>query len=319
MGRVRMVRDASKRLKKYEDKVDADVQAKQTRALKPGMVRAQGRYFPQMVTVEQRIKILVEAQGVSTLQVRDYLNYGRELYELTSKFSSQTLNSEAQNRLDKWTARGLDGTTLYNIAKLFGLSPSYTPTPSIVQYLDDLLDVTIGSPLVNAEVLTYETATSKWKNKPLPFIPLNKLAGILGVASVFDTNPTLLERCTDADYTLWTGEGIKSLAGVNGEVGRIVFDMGANYPVCVLVWLNPHRASGDGTITLSLESSSDGITYAGGVSAGISGIAGDLLRDSYPGFCYGRYIRLRFTTASVTVNPSVFHVKLAEVQAIQLP
>jgi hypothetical protein len=176
-----MVRDAQKRLKKYEDKVDPEVLKKQTEALKPGMVRAQGAYFPQITTVEQRIKALVEAQGVSTLQVRDYLNYGRELYELTSKFSGQTLNSEAQNRLNKWTARGLDGATLYHIAKLFGLAPSYTPTPPPVLSLNDLTDVEIAAPS-NNQLLKYETATSLWKNKApgLQFhIPYNgKIADI---------------------------------------------------------------------------------------------------------------------------------------------
>jgi hypothetical protein len=145
---------------------------------------------------------------------------------------------------------------------------------------------------------------------------VNRLKDILAVAANFDTAPTSLVRLTDGDFTLWTGEGIKSLAGVNGEVGRLTFDMGASYPITIVAWMNIHRASGDGTITLVIETSDDNITYAVGVSGSLSGVAGDLLRNMYPAFGYGRYVRLRFTTASVTVNPSVFHVKLAEVQAL---
>jgi len=147
---------------------------------------------------------------------------------------------------------------------------------------------------------------------------INRLAGILPTVGTFDTNPTNLERLTDNDFNLWTGEGAKSLPGTNGEVGRLTFDMGADYPVLVIIWCNPHRHSGDGTITTNVISSHDNITYSGSVSGGVSGVYGDSERTIYPVFCHGRYIRITWTTSGVTVNPSVFHVKLSEVQALQL-
>jgi hypothetical protein len=147
---------------------------------------------------------------------------------------------------------------------------------------------------------------------------INRLAGLLPTVGTFDTNPSNLERLTDNDFSLWTGEGVKSLPGTNGEVGRLTFDMGADCPILVIIWCNPHRNSGDGTIGMSVTSSHDNVTYSGSASGGISGISGDSERAIYLVFCHGRYIRITWTTSSVTVNPSVFHVKLSEVQALQL-
>jgi len=160
-----MVREAERRLGKFDHKVDAEVLSLQTKALKPLMVRGEAKYFPEIVTVEQKVKSLVEAEGVSTLKVRDYLNFGREMYILTKKFSKVTLSAEAQLKVNKWSDRGLDGSLLVGIAKLFGVTPSAPPAPPIVGYLDDLLDVEIVTPL-DKEVLTYDQPTDLWKNKP---------------------------------------------------------------------------------------------------------------------------------------------------------
>lgn len=123
---------------------------------------------------------------------------------------------------------------------------------------------------------------------------------------------------TDGDWTNETGEGVKSLAGVNGDVGRIYIDLGALYPVMIVALLNLHRESGDGNIQAIIEISPDGSTYYGSGPLSISGVTGDTYRAMDPFFAYTRYFRIRFYTASVTVNPSVFHVKGAELMALQL-
>jgi len=117
-----MVREAEKRQRKFEAKVDAEVLSRQTTALKPLMVKGQRAYFPQIASLEQRIKTLVEAKGVKTLEVRDYLNYGREILDLSKRFSGTTLQAEAQLKTDKWSARGLDGFTLKEVAMLVGVN-----------------------------------------------------------------------------------------------------------------------------------------------------------------------------------------------------
>jgi len=116
-----MVREASRRGKKYEAKVDAEVLSRQTTALKPLMVAGQRAYFPAIASLEQKVKTLVEGEGASTLQVRDYLNFGREMYELSNKFQATTLQAEAQLKLNKWSERGLNGSTLVGIARLVGV------------------------------------------------------------------------------------------------------------------------------------------------------------------------------------------------------
>lgn len=124
-----MVREASRREKKYEAKVDAEVLRAQTTALKPLMVKGQRDYFPAVTSLEERVKRLVEAKGVSTLEVRDYLNYSRELFKLTRKFEGITLSSEAQLKVNKWVDRGLNGETLVEVAYLLGVTPTAPQVP----------------------------------------------------------------------------------------------------------------------------------------------------------------------------------------------
>jgi len=125
-----MVRPSDQRKRMYEAKVDPEILATQTRVLKALMVREETRYFPVITTIEEKVKRLVEAEGTSTLQVRDYLNFGREMYELTKKFSGSTLAGEAQLRVNKWSGRGLTGSLLVRIAQLFGVTPTVVPTPT---------------------------------------------------------------------------------------------------------------------------------------------------------------------------------------------
>jgi hypothetical protein len=119
-----MVRDAKKRKAKYEAKVDGPTLARQTSALKPGMVKAASAYFDEIAGLEYGVKRIVEEAGVSTLRVRDYLNFAREMYSLRSKFSGPTMNAEAQLKVNKWAGRGLDGSLLIRIAELQGVDPS---------------------------------------------------------------------------------------------------------------------------------------------------------------------------------------------------
>lgn len=126
-----MTRGADKRKRKYEARIDGDVLKKQTESLKPLMVESETEYFADMSKLENKVKALVEAEGVTTLQVRDYLNYARELYATSRKFSGATANLEAQLKLNKWSDRGLDSTLLTKIAYLMGLEPS----PKVTQTL----------------------------------------------------------------------------------------------------------------------------------------------------------------------------------------
>lgn len=88
----------------------------------------------------------------------------------------------------------------------------------------------------------------------------NRLAGILGVASLWGVDPTVLARCTDGDWATPTGTGTKVL-GAAGYYGQIDFDMGAVYNVIItmkLLYGNTIVGGGDVGIYLSI---SEGAGY----------------------------------------------------------
>ena len=107
-----MVRDATRRKRRYEEKIDPDVIGARFRDLKDVMVDQQSEYFPQIANVEAKVKQEVEAAGVPSYQVAQYINVGRECYSIAKRFSQATRDQEAQRVVDKWASRGLDGPLL---------------------------------------------------------------------------------------------------------------------------------------------------------------------------------------------------------------
>jgi hypothetical protein len=147
---------------------------------------------------------------------------------------------------------------------------------------------------------------------------INRAAGLIPTSvTFFDTNPTNLERMTDGDFTNETGEGIKSLSAP-ATIGIIAFDMGHAFPVLIIIHTNVHRTAGsDGYANLYVDESDDGTNWNSSVVSLTGGVSSDFYKSTCAGFLFARYFRLRYAAASVTV-PSVFHVKIAEVQALQL-
>jgi len=145
--------------------------------------------------------------------------------------------------------------------------------------------------------------------------PSNRLAGIIPTFDTFDTDPSSPANMTDGDWTTESGEGVKTLAAA-GVIGNIKFDLGAAYPVLVLIHMNVHRDSGDGSISVYIGISDDGITYAD-TPAVMSGVVANLYRAIIATFGYSRYYRIRINAVGTT-GSSVYHVKVAEVMAIQL-
>jgi hypothetical protein len=68
--------------------------------------------------------------GVSTIHYVPYLNFGRQLYKLTTQhlISGDSAVIEAQVLLEKWTRRGLDPDVLANIrTKVFNIAAPPAP------------------------------------------------------------------------------------------------------------------------------------------------------------------------------------------------
>ena len=152
------------------------------------------------------------------------------------------------------------------------------------------------------------------------FLPVNRLAGVLGVASVWGVNPTNLAFCTDGNWLNMTGLGSKVVAA-GTEAGRIVFDMGAVYNVHLRmkIQIGNNIVAGDNAY-LKCNCSEDNITY---VPAETSG--NNLLTTWMPNttktifvnaFVRGRYIQLIWL-ASTASGGTIFGA-VWEIEAIDL-
>ncbi len=119
-----MVRPQTYRIKKYDAKITGDVVKARFDALKSVMVEQQEVRFSDLVNLENTVKSIVEPKGVPTILIPHYLNFGRELYSITQRFSGATLNTEATLVYQKWKARGLDPALLKAIAQAFGVDTS---------------------------------------------------------------------------------------------------------------------------------------------------------------------------------------------------
>lgn len=117
-----MVRVQTYRQKKYEVKIDADVIRSRFAGLKPMMVEQTAAKFTDLTANETNVKAVIEPLGIPTIQIPFYLNYARELYSLTQRFSGKTLENEAKVLGAKWKARGLTEDTLIKIAAQFGIT-----------------------------------------------------------------------------------------------------------------------------------------------------------------------------------------------------
>lgn len=116
------VRRSDLRKRKYESNVNPETLKRQITAVKSLMVDGQSVYFPQIAEVERKVKQICEESGVASYQVAQYINFGRQLYSLSNKFSSDTLTDEACIKAQTWSSRGLDNILLSQVLALFGLS-----------------------------------------------------------------------------------------------------------------------------------------------------------------------------------------------------
>jgi len=121
-----MVRHPYFRTRKYENKIDADVIRSRFLAHRDVMIEQEAMKFTDLATFETQIKDIIEAEGVPTFQIPFYLNFGRECYRISERFTGATANNEASFAADKWVQRGLLRQLLAKIAALFGLTiPAY--------------------------------------------------------------------------------------------------------------------------------------------------------------------------------------------------
>lgn len=93
------------------------------------MTEQQQAYFGEISDVEAKAKDIVEAAGVPSFEVAQYINVARQCYSIAKRFSQATRDAEAQHVVDHWVARGLDGTLLVQACVAGGCHPTAPPTP----------------------------------------------------------------------------------------------------------------------------------------------------------------------------------------------
>ena len=100
------------RKRRYEKGIHPETIGRRFAQQKDLMSEQEGVYFSEISDVERKVKQVVEAAGVSSIQVAQYINVGRQCYSLAKRFSQATRDAEAQHVVDHWAARGLDGPLL---------------------------------------------------------------------------------------------------------------------------------------------------------------------------------------------------------------
>jgi len=120
------VRHYDKRDAKFSAKVDEEVYAMRTTALKPMMVEQQEVTSAQQVHMEKLVGDYLNKQSLYGIKIHHYRNFSNELFRLKRLFKNEVLNKEASLKAEKWKTRGLEQTHLENIAKLYGITLTFT-------------------------------------------------------------------------------------------------------------------------------------------------------------------------------------------------
>jgi len=120
-----MVRAAEYRQRKYEGKIDPEVVRLRIEAHRETMATQQTTVLPLLTAMEEKVKAYIESPppGVTvySIEIPFYLSFARQLFRLCRRTSGDVLKTEAQLVANKWASRGLNGTLLVGIAKLFGI------------------------------------------------------------------------------------------------------------------------------------------------------------------------------------------------------
>jgi len=119
-------RPPSRRKAKFEGKIDEDVMQLRVTALKPMMVDQIAVTTAQQTRMENLVGKYLHAQDLYGTDMHHYRNFSQELWGLTRLFTGVVLNKEASLKAEKWKARGLDETHLENVAKLFGITITWS-------------------------------------------------------------------------------------------------------------------------------------------------------------------------------------------------
>jgi hypothetical protein len=101
------VRSSDDRLYNYNLKHDTDVIKQQTDKRRPRMLAKQQAAQAELASLEEKAKTVIGTFGVPTYTFPAYLNFVREAWKKSKRFSGESLNKEVMIIEDKWVAREL--------------------------------------------------------------------------------------------------------------------------------------------------------------------------------------------------------------------
>ena len=148
--------------------------------------------------------------------------------------------------------------------------------------------------------------------------PINRLAGILGVASVWTVDPTNLVRCTDGNFENMTGEGTKNVAAWT-QAGQLDFDLLGVYSLLVRGKFRlRNNDAGGSKVNFYLYGSIDGATWVPtdpvkdqtALSITLTNQVADLFLNA---FLRARYIRIQWFSAG---NACIVSGAVWEIEAL---
>ena len=109
------VRPSNRRLDKWDNFLSGDVLSTTVGKYKDKMHEQLATIFPQLELVENEVKLILAEAGTSTIQNPFYINFGREVWRASNKFSGAQLLNAVDVLVNKWVGRGLDRDTLEKI------------------------------------------------------------------------------------------------------------------------------------------------------------------------------------------------------------
>jgi hypothetical protein len=111
------VRSSDDRLYNYALKHDTEVIKQQTDKRHDRMLAKQQFAQAELTALEEKAKVVIGTHGVPTYTYPAYLNFVREAWKKSRKFSGETLNKEVMIIEDKWVARELKREVLDHLRK----------------------------------------------------------------------------------------------------------------------------------------------------------------------------------------------------------
>ncbi|MEO0091766.1 MAG: hypothetical protein ABIK61_03545 [candidate division WOR-3 bacterium] len=109
------VRNALRRIEKWDLKLSGGVLSEKLANLKPMMKSQIETEFPALVEIENEVKIILGEIGLSSSLNPPYLNFARETYRLSKRLLGKQLLREVDAVMAKWQTRGFDKDILERI------------------------------------------------------------------------------------------------------------------------------------------------------------------------------------------------------------